>query len=278
MKQFYKKVDLRNRREMVDFLSNHFRYSTMNSWNNATSYANNVKIYTLGLPRELEKKAYDLIETDEAWDILNSIISEWGRSHSYAWQAGFNGRSGGYLVMYRGGCRPSGYKSYCAACGQRNYKLAPPENPSPEQKLKLEIALKKFWTDEVIYQNFTEKFMALDINREEALKIIREEKIKNCEYTGDNRCGRCGSHSQVNYEKGKEPVEIFSYPGKSVDMDVDFCEWSMDDLRERVKLVQDFDRLCDRLLAIMVDICDNYEIVEENVCVPRKIRVLRAIS
>lgn len=278
MKQFHKKVDLRNRREMVDFLSNHFRYSTMNSWNNATSYANNVKIYTLGLPRELEKKAYDLIETDEARDILNSIISEWGRSHSHAWQAGFNGRSGGYLVMYQGGCRPSGYKSYCAACGQRNYKLAPPENPSPEQKLKLEIALKKFWIDEVIYQNFTEKFMALDINREEALKIIREEKINNCEYTKDKRCGRCGSHSRVNYEKGKEPVEIFSYPGKSVDMDVDFSEWSMDGLRERVKLVQDFDRLCDRLLAIMVDICNNYEIVEENVYVPRKIRALRAIS
>ena len=34
MKQFSKKVDLRNHKEMVEFLTSHFRYNTMNSWNN----------------------------------------------------------------------------------------------------------------------------------------------------------------------------------------------------------------------------------------------------
>ena len=43
MKQFSKKVDLRNRKEMVEFLTSHFRYNTMNSWNNSTSYAHSVE-------------------------------------------------------------------------------------------------------------------------------------------------------------------------------------------------------------------------------------------
>jgi len=40
---FFKPVDLRSQKAMVEFLSNHFRYNTMNSWNNSTSYANNIK-------------------------------------------------------------------------------------------------------------------------------------------------------------------------------------------------------------------------------------------
>ena len=33
-----------------------------------------------------------------------------------------NGRSGGYLVLYQGEIKPSGYKSFCTACGQLNYR------------------------------------------------------------------------------------------------------------------------------------------------------------
>ena len=42
-----KTVDYTNRNEMIAFLTNHFRYSTMNSWNQMTSYANNVKLHNL---------------------------------------------------------------------------------------------------------------------------------------------------------------------------------------------------------------------------------------
>ena len=49
MKTFNQKVDLRNRKEMINFLTTHFRYYTNNSWNLSTSYANNVKIYNLDL-------------------------------------------------------------------------------------------------------------------------------------------------------------------------------------------------------------------------------------
>ena len=46
---FSVKVDMRSRKAMTEFLENHFRYSTMNSWNGSTSYANNVKYYNLDL-------------------------------------------------------------------------------------------------------------------------------------------------------------------------------------------------------------------------------------
>ncbi len=61
MKRFYKPVDLRSRTEMTDFLQNHFRYNTMNSWNNSTSYACNLKVYRLGLTSEIENKLYDMV-------------------------------------------------------------------------------------------------------------------------------------------------------------------------------------------------------------------------
>lgn len=43
MRRFYQSVDLRSRSQMTDFLTMHFRYPTMNSWNNAVSYRNLTK-------------------------------------------------------------------------------------------------------------------------------------------------------------------------------------------------------------------------------------------
>lgn len=58
MRKFSQPIDLRSRREMTDYLRNHFRYSTMNSWNHATSYACNLKIYGLGLDPEIEVSSF----------------------------------------------------------------------------------------------------------------------------------------------------------------------------------------------------------------------------
>ncbi len=98
---FYKKVDLRVRKSMVEFLQNHFRYSTMNSWNLSTSYAHNLKIHTV-IPQELRNNAYELIEQGDIYEEINMLIEEFNADHNYIFQAGFNGRSGGYLVLYRG--------------------------------------------------------------------------------------------------------------------------------------------------------------------------------
>lgn len=122
MVKFFKPVDKCSREAMNRFLSGHFRYNTMNSWNNATSYACNMKIYNLGLEREIADKLYDLIQLNEFYEPINTLIYEFGAAHNFEWQAGFNGRSGGYLVLYKGERKPSGYKSFCTECGQKNFK------------------------------------------------------------------------------------------------------------------------------------------------------------
>ena len=100
-KQFYQKVDLRSRGEMIDFLCDHERYSTMNSWNQSTSWANNVKVYNV-IPDELQDKVFEMMESEDFYDDINNVIAEYNRKNDYQIQAGFNGRSGGYLVMYEG--------------------------------------------------------------------------------------------------------------------------------------------------------------------------------
>ena len=118
---FSKRVDKRSRAEMTAYLSGHFRYNTMNSWNRSTSYACNMKLYKLGLDRETEDKLWDMIQVPEFYERLNERIEDFNRQHNYLWQAGWNGRSGGYLVLYQGGTKPSRYRSYCTKCGQKNY-------------------------------------------------------------------------------------------------------------------------------------------------------------
>lgn len=118
---FSKRVDKRSRAEMTAYLAGHFRYDTMRSWNRSTSYACNMKLYNLGLDRETVDKLWDMIQVPDFYDQLNELIEDFNRQHDYQWQAAWNGRSGGYLVLYQGGTEPSGYRSYCTHCGQKNY-------------------------------------------------------------------------------------------------------------------------------------------------------------
>ena len=98
---FAKQIDTTNRKAMIDFLKNHFRYHTMNSWNKSTSYANNVKIYNLDTTEEIKNKMYQLLEADDddclSMDIQQFIL-DFQKETGYS--AGFNGRSGGYIVLY----------------------------------------------------------------------------------------------------------------------------------------------------------------------------------
>ena len=80
------------------YVRNHFRYYTMNSWNKLKSIANNVKVY-----------AMKLSNLDRAWEIVNAC-DDWNDNEFYravhttiadsGLRIGFNGRSGGYLVLY----------------------------------------------------------------------------------------------------------------------------------------------------------------------------------
>jgi len=121
MHKFDCTVDKRSRKAMTAYLQGHYRYNTMNSWNRSTSYAHNMKVHNLGLDRETANKLYDLMQCGNFYDTINDLIVNFGEEHGYSWQAGFNGRSGGYLVLYQGERKPSGYKSYCLQCSQLNY-------------------------------------------------------------------------------------------------------------------------------------------------------------
>ena len=220
MKKFTKEVDLRSRKEMTRFLTTHFRYDTMNSWNQSTSYANDVKVYNLGLTKEQEDKLYAMLETAEFYTYINEMLNEFAVEHSHLWPVGFNGRSSGYLVLYQGFTRLSGYKSVCQECGQRNYKTV--------------------------------------------------------EETGNNRCGRCGAEARVNYEV--MPREVGCYPGRSTDMGEDFEDWELYQLRQRVKLVWEFDKLCDDILKMVVELLENYEVEEQTIMKPHTVKVLREVA
>lgn len=125
---FYKTgVDITNDKQMFNFLKDHFRYATMNSWNGVYSIANNVKVHRLNLSGDCWT-ALNLLNNGE-YDTLNWIIKDWEREHP-GYVVGFNGRSGGYLVLYnadnRGDVLPcsitdndnySQYKEWCRYYG-----------------------------------------------------------------------------------------------------------------------------------------------------------------
>jgi len=78
------------------------RYYTLNPWNVSTAPAYNLKIYKV-IDDNLLATAYELLEVEDFWLAINHLVERFGAKHDYQWQAGFNGKSGGYLVLYRGG-------------------------------------------------------------------------------------------------------------------------------------------------------------------------------
>jgi len=214
MKTFCKKVDMRSREAMTAFLAGHFRYHTMNSWNRATSYANCIKITRLDLSREQMDKAWPMLEMEEIYDAIHWTLRDWAESHDWRWQVGFNGRSGGYLVLYQGNLdHQNARTARCDVCG----------------------------------------------------KLTWHKETTPCTRSG------CPGHLRV---LERPQPQVVTYPGRGTDEDQEFSDWSMDQLRERVKLVQDFDQLCDTVVAQFLDYCENYSIVEKDIMVPKTVKVL----
>ena len=91
---FYKKVNYDSNKECFEFLTNHFTYYTLNSWNNLKSIANNVKVYHLPVDDDLALKA---LEEDDYFSI-NETIRDWEVNHP-GYRVAFNGHSGGMSIM-----------------------------------------------------------------------------------------------------------------------------------------------------------------------------------
>ena len=218
---FYKEVDKRHRETMTAFLKKHFRYHTMNSWNRSTSYANCIKLHNFDKPNDIDNDTWwEMLDIADWQEKMSDLLEDFNRRHNWQGQAGINGRSGGYFVLYRGGIKPSGHRSYCTHCGQKNYQAV------PEGKVAV--------------------------------------------------CGRCDHKARINFEQTH--MQVFTWPGKDVDMYEDFNGWTLSEIRERVELVQDFDKLSDDIVAAYLDICRNYRITEEEILVPKTIKVLEPVG
>lgn len=94
---YYKKVNYNSNQECFWFLVRHYEYSTLNSWNGLKSIANNVKVYNI-LEIENDSLALQALEAD-GYFTINQAIKDWEEDHP-GFEVGFNGRSGGYLVLY----------------------------------------------------------------------------------------------------------------------------------------------------------------------------------
>ena len=89
-------------------------------------------------------------------------------------------------------------------------------------------------------------------------------------------CGRCDAKARVNFKQTH--MHIFTWPGKSIDEYQDFTDWTLSEIRQRVELVQDFDRLCDDIVSAYLETCRNYRIAEEEIIVPKTIKVLEPVA
>ena len=272
---FQKKVDRRSRTAMVDFLKQHFRYDTMNSWNRSSSYAHCIKFHHLGLTSEQSDKAYEMLDT-EFWDEIRWPIDAFTASQGDCYTIGINGRSGGYLVLYQSRRELTGHRSYCPCCGQqRNFKKLPPifedEN---ERVLAQEMLTSQNSWQAGVYLGRSE-IQALTIPEDEKLKLINslKAKLQNC--SASNACGRC-SKPRRNFDV--PPSQLSIYPGKSIDQGEDFHaeEWSMESLRDRVELVSSFDAVCDAIRRNFIALLDDYDVVEETIQHPVQIKKLVA--
>ena len=84
-------------------LGNRIMYPTLNSWNNEYAPAYNLKIYNV-IPKKYQDRAY-FIYSDEklAYDVyreINFLCDEFDKENA-PYNVHWNGRSGGYLVLYK---------------------------------------------------------------------------------------------------------------------------------------------------------------------------------
>ena len=95
-------VDICNPKSMFEFINNHFTYYTLNSWNGLQSIANNMKLYNLGLEGDWTTVLDYLYDEEDIGGIgfqIRDLVDEWEAKHP-GYSLGWNGRSGGYLVIY----------------------------------------------------------------------------------------------------------------------------------------------------------------------------------
>ena len=262
---FSKKVDLRSKSAMVDFLNNHPKHDGY--------FSHTVKIGYLAL-RELKDKAFDVLSTD-FWPRIESPLDEFTDRHNDRFAIISAGRSAGHLELRHAQRRYLEYKSYCQTCGQQNYRKVAEELPADpfERAVALEIMKSGgIWLTHVyLGQEAIAAFT--QYSDEEKMAVI--DRLKPTWKTMDhsNRCGRCnaaGDDGRINYEEQPSYIQVMN-----THFDFDWDLYDLDDLRDMVRLVQDFDRACDQVRDKFIQMLSQCEVVEETYMVPRTDKVLR---
>ncbi|MBV7542147.1 hypothetical protein [Acidovorax sp. sic0104] len=116
--------------QMADFLVQHARYQTMGR-SGAGSYSNCCKVHSLGLRGAQLNKAREVVQLDNLAELIGAPINRFREETGGQYTVGFNGRSGGHMVLYSGEYYDSEYKSYCKQCHQRNYQAVPEGKSAP---------------------------------------------------------------------------------------------------------------------------------------------------
>lgn len=101
---FFKKIDKRSREDLINFLQDHDRYSVISSWNLIMTFSNKVKVHSMDLPKNILDRAFELVYGEDPvsyyWNRqLSSRLSQFECEHGGCHKMGFNGRSGGYLIL-----------------------------------------------------------------------------------------------------------------------------------------------------------------------------------
>jgi len=264
----------RTKKAMIEYLHEHFRYYTGNSWNLSSSYAANVKLPRI-MPRGLD--GYDFLQTDEAFFEGRDIITEFCERWKYEWQIHSNGRSNGYLVLYHGGMKPSGYKRYCRYCGQRNFVKNIPEevvkDGTPEGKCYLYALTHTIWVPAVYPKQSA--IAELGLPDERVIEIVQRAKadIKKDGEVGANKCGRCNCEGGMQ-DYSPTHMTTFFNPSKGIDDEgPDLGSWDIETLKWRVDIVWDFDKTVERVTEAFIDFVRGHNVVEREVMVPKMIYV-----
>ena len=142
------------------------RYYTMNSWNLSKSLAYNLKIYNV-INNDLQDACYDLMNVDFFYeDYINPLIEDFESKYNYEWQAGFNGRSGGYLVLYTGGINNG--RKFC----KPGLNIEDDEVPTQVKKDFRKLAVDIVKTAEYMAKNF--KVTEEEILVPKKVKVLQE--------------------------------------------------------------------------------------------------------
>jgi len=112
---------------MAGFLCNHDRYHTMNSWNVSKSVSNCIKVDHLNLPDDVQPVMWDALQDEFMYEDIRYALDDFENEYNHNFMIGTNGRSGGYLVLYKGTSTDTGYKSRCGACCSYSKDKVPPE-------------------------------------------------------------------------------------------------------------------------------------------------------